>query len=182
MPRSWCAISKWRGNFNIFLVFSQITDIYVPLSVGGTVYFAQPDVLKVSCISLFSRQVKPFIGCIPFDKGVIKIMMVKNIQGSLAETLREVRPTTFFGVPRVWEKIFEKMQAIGKQTTGIKKTIATWFVKNFKAKFLADCWSFSPHFVLGQNALARPIIGVEWKGNDCKNILFTTKSRKMVGT
>jgi long-chain-fatty-acid--CoA ligase ACSBG len=49
-------------------------------------------------------------------------------QGTLAETLREVRPTCFFGVPRVWEKIYEKMQAIGKQTTGIKKTIATWLV------------------------------------------------------
>ncbi|CAM9492674.1 unnamed protein product [Phaeothamnion confervicola] len=48
------------------------------------------------------------------------------LRGSLARTLREVRPTVFFGVPRVWEKIFEKMQEIGKSTKGVKKRIATW--------------------------------------------------------
>lgn len=48
------------------------------------------------------------------------------LKGTLTETTREVRPTVFFGVPRVWEKIAEKMQAIGKQTTGIKKSISTW--------------------------------------------------------
>jgi len=37
-----------------------------------------------------------------------------------------VKPTLFLGVPRVWEKIAEKMKAVGAKTTGIKKTIATW--------------------------------------------------------
>ena len=45
----------------------------------------------------------------------------------MVETLREVRPTTFFGVPRVWEKIYEKMVSVGKTTTGVKKTIANWY-------------------------------------------------------
>jgi len=31
------------------------------------------------------------------------------LRGSLAVTLRDVRPTYFMGVPRVWEKIYEKM-------------------------------------------------------------------------
>jgi len=73
-------------------IAAQITDIYIPLSTGGTVYFAQPDALK----------------------------------GSLVDTLREVRPTTFFGVPRVWEKIYEKMKEVGKSTRGLKLTIANW--------------------------------------------------------
>ncbi|KAJ0409442.1 hypothetical protein P43SY_002332 [Pythium insidiosum] len=48
------------------------------------------------------------------------------LKGSLGVTLKEVRPTLFFGVPRVWEKIAEKMWSIAAQTTGIKKRIATW--------------------------------------------------------
>uniref|UniRef100_A0AAR2J035 long-chain-fatty-acid--CoA ligase n=1 Tax=Pygocentrus nattereri TaxID=42514 RepID=A0AAR2J035_PYGNA len=35
------------------------------------------------------------------------------LKGSLAQTLREVRPTSFLGVPRVWEKMQEAMKAIG---------------------------------------------------------------------
>merc|ERR1712038_90871 len=48
------------------------------------------------------------------------------LRGSLGTTLKDVRPTIFFGVPRVWEKIYDKMQEVGKSTTGIKKKISTW--------------------------------------------------------
>ena len=40
--------------------------------------------------------------------------------------MRRVKPAIFFGVPRVWEKIGEKIKAAGAQSTGIKKKIATW--------------------------------------------------------
>ena len=36
-------------------------------------------------------------------------------------SLREVRPTYFFAVPRVWEKFEEAMVAIGRKNTGVKK-------------------------------------------------------------
>jgi len=48
------------------------------------------------------------------------------LKGSLGATLKEVRPTIFFGVPRVWEKIYAKMQEVAKSTTGIKKKLSTW--------------------------------------------------------
>ena len=48
------------------------------------------------------------------------------LKGSLTTSLKEVKPTFFFGVPRVWEKIQEKMVQIGRETTGIKKMISTW--------------------------------------------------------
>ena len=51
------------------------------------------------------------------------------LRGSLGATLKEVRPTIFFGVPRVWEKIYGKMQEVAKSTTGIKKKISTWAKK-----------------------------------------------------
>lgn len=48
------------------------------------------------------------------------------LKGALVETLREIRPTFFFGVPRVWEKVMEKMREIGASTTGFKKVLAAW--------------------------------------------------------
>jgi len=37
------------------------------------------------------------------------------LQGSLVETLKDVRPTFFFSVPRVWEKIDEKLKEVAAQ-------------------------------------------------------------------
>jgi len=41
-------------------------------------------------------------------------------------TLKDVRPTIFFGVPRVWEKIYDKMQEVAKSSKGLKKKLSTW--------------------------------------------------------
>merc|ERR1739845_204640 len=46
--------------------------------------------------------------------------------GSLGARLQSVRPTVFLGVPLVWEKIADKMRAVGASTTGVKKKLATW--------------------------------------------------------
>eukprot|EP01147_Barroeca_monosierra_P001925 gene1925-5014_t len=51
------------------------------------------------------------------------------LKGTLVDTLKDVRPTLFLGVPRVWEKIEEKMRAVGAATTGFKKKIGTWAKK-----------------------------------------------------
>ncbi|XP_018018310.1 long-chain-fatty-acid--CoA ligase ACSBG2 isoform X2 [Hyalella azteca] len=48
------------------------------------------------------------------------------LKGSLVNTLKEVRPTAFLGVPRVWEKIYERMMDVGRKTKGLKRSIATW--------------------------------------------------------
>ena len=48
------------------------------------------------------------------------------LQGSLAVTMREVRPTAFLGVPRVWEKMQEKMVEIARQNSGFKRKVAVW--------------------------------------------------------
>ncbi|KAK9408896.1 long-chain-fatty-acid-CoA ligase ACSBG2-like [Crotalus adamanteus] len=48
------------------------------------------------------------------------------LKGSLVETLREVRPTAFMGVPRVWEKMQEQMKSVGAKSSMLKKKIAVW--------------------------------------------------------
>jgi len=45
--------------------------------------------------------------------------------GTIKFRLQSVEPTLFLGVPRVWEKIAEKLQAIGAATGGFKKVLAT---------------------------------------------------------
>jgi len=48
------------------------------------------------------------------------------LKGSLTTTMKHVKPTFFFGVPRVWEKIEEKMVQMGRETKGVTKVLSTW--------------------------------------------------------
>lgn len=63
--------------------------------------------------------------------------------GTFGQRLQFVRPTIFLGVPRVWEKIAEKLQAVGAKTTGWfccfrKKAISAW-AKRQGAASAANC-------------------------------------------
>ncbi|XP_029294937.1 long-chain-fatty-acid--CoA ligase ACSBG2-like isoform X2 [Cottoperca gobio] len=48
------------------------------------------------------------------------------LKGSLVNTLKEARPTCFLGVPRVWEKMQEKMKAVGAKASPMRRTVAGW--------------------------------------------------------
>lgn len=73
-------------------VAAQVLDIYITITTGASLYFADKDALK----------------------------------GTLVNTLQEVQPTKFLAVPRVWEKIYEKMMQVASQNGYIKKSIASW--------------------------------------------------------
>jgi len=47
-------------------------------------------------------------------------------KSTIANRLRAVKPTAFLGVPRVWEKIAEKLKAKGAQTKGFAKLLASF--------------------------------------------------------
>ncbi|RLN48936.1 hypothetical protein BBJ28_00003269 [Nothophytophthora sp. Chile5] len=49
------------------------------------------------------------------------------LRGGLLDTLQEVRPHFFFGVPRVWEKMMESLQQkLGAAPNGFKKSLMFW--------------------------------------------------------
>ena len=48
------------------------------------------------------------------------------LQGTLVETLQHAKPTIFFAVPRVWEKMEEKMKEIASQAPSIIQKISAW--------------------------------------------------------
>lgn len=48
------------------------------------------------------------------------------LKGTLVDTLREVKPTLFFAVPRVYEKMMERMLEMGATVTGVKRMLADW--------------------------------------------------------
>ena len=47
-------------------------------------------------------------------------------QGSLVNTLREVEPTSHLGVPRVWEKIMERIQEVGAGSGFLWRKMLLW--------------------------------------------------------
>mmetsp|Transcript_50983 Transcript_50983/g.75655 ORF Transcript_50983/g.75655 Transcript_50983/m.75655 type:complete len:761 (-) Transcript_50983:236-2518(-) len=89
---------------------------YLPLShVAGMMV----DIISPLCISAFDDGWVTLTFARPYDLSV----------GSLGDRLRQVKPTIFLGVPRVWEKVQETMQRVGAATTGLRKKIATWAKK-----------------------------------------------------
>lgn len=90
-------------------IAAQLEDVYFPLY--STANYPQP------CTLWFARP--------------------DALKGSLLGTLLHVRPTLFFGVPRVWEKFMEKMRAAGKAGGFLTKIIGDWAKSIGSANFEA---------------------------------------------
>ena len=48
------------------------------------------------------------------------------LRGTLIDNLREVRPTVFVGVPRVFEKLEEKMRELGRSAPAPRRALVEW--------------------------------------------------------
>ncbi|XP_007109417.3 long-chain-fatty-acid--CoA ligase ACSBG2 [Physeter macrocephalus] len=73
-------------------IAAQMMDIWTPMKVGASIYFAQPDALK----------------------------------GTLVNTLQEVKPTAFLGVPRIWEKMHEKIKETVGKSSSLRRKVFSW--------------------------------------------------------
>jgi long-chain-fatty-acid--CoA ligase ACSBG len=78
------------------------------------------------------------------------------LKGSLLKTLTEARPTIFLGVPRVFEKIQEKMMQAGAQSGAIKRSLGSW-AKNVTLKHHLDCMAGNNSISI-QYKLARALV------------------------
>ncbi|ROL42514.1 Long-chain-fatty-acid--CoA ligase ACSBG2 [Anabarilius grahami] len=85
----------------------------------------EEEVVSYLPLSHVAAQVQDMWICMRFA-AVTNFAEPDALKGSLANTLREVRPTGFLGVPRVWEKMQEAMKAVGAKSSVMKKKIGDW--------------------------------------------------------
>nr|XP_035976577.1 long-chain-fatty-acid--CoA ligase ACSBG2-like isoform X2 [Halichoerus grypus] len=55
-----------------------------------------------------------------------KGVMLSHDNGTLINTLQEVKPTTFLGVPRIWEKMQEMIKENGIKFSSLRKKVFSW--------------------------------------------------------
>ena len=87
--------------------------------IGGR---AEDQVVSYLPLSHIAEQVASLHGPMAFGASVTFAESMEK----LGDALREVRPHYFLAVPRVWEKIQEKIIAAGAKNPPLKKKIAAW--------------------------------------------------------
>ncbi|MCX7606160.1 MAG: long-chain fatty acid--CoA ligase [Bacteroidia bacterium] len=81
---------------------------------------------------------------------------------TIGENLKEVKPHVFTSVPRLLEKVYERIMTTGRSLTGLKRTLFFWalgLVENYDPE-KASTYSISYRIQL---ALARALVFKKWK-------------------
>ncbi len=90
---------------------------------------------------------------------------------TLGEDIKSVKPQIFSAVPRVLEKVYEKIMATGESLTGIKRALFFWAIR-LGEKYDLDETKFSASYRF-QLKIARKLIFTKWKealGGEIKGI------------
>jgi long-chain acyl-CoA synthetase len=102
-----------------------------------------------------------------FEKVVSYIYMYRGVSiyyaeslDTIGDNLKEVKPSLFSTVPRLLEKVYEKIMGKGKELTGIKKNLFFWAV-GVGSKFEVGK-KMSPLYKL-QLAIANKLIFSKWR-------------------
>lgn len=86
---------------------------------------AQETLISYLPLSHIAAQIVDIYACITIA-GTVYFAEKDALKGSLSKTLRSVRPTRFLGVPRVYEKMHEKMLEIGANQSFLMRAVGSW--------------------------------------------------------
>ena len=89
----------------------------------------------------------------------VSIYYAENLE-TIGDNLKEVKPNLFSTVPRLLEKVYEKIMNKGRELTGIKKSLFFWAVA------VGSRYEVDKHMGLGYNiqlAIANKLIFSKWR-------------------
>jgi len=95
------------------------------VAIGITTITAEDCALSYLPLSHIAEQM--FTLHIPITTGA-RVYFAESIE-AVPENLKEVQPTIFFGVPRIWEKFHAGISAKLKEATGVKAQLVKWAMK-----------------------------------------------------
>uniref|UniRef100_A0A671RPK8 long-chain-fatty-acid--CoA ligase n=1 Tax=Sinocyclocheilus anshuiensis TaxID=1608454 RepID=A0A671RPK8_9TELE len=109
----------------VMLSHDNITWTATAAGLMTSLKMSEEEIVSYLPLSHVAAQVQDMWICMRFA-AITNFAEPDALKGSLANTLREVRPTSFLGVPRVWEKMQEAMKSVGAKSSVMKKKIADW--------------------------------------------------------
>jgi long-chain acyl-CoA synthetase len=122
-----------------------------------------------NCAMIYPKDVKTALSFLPlshvFERMLIYLYMYTDVAVYYAESMdtivadiQFVQPNCFTTVPRLLEKVYEKIMEKGKELTGIKKSIFYWSVKLAEQYEPEKDWFYN--FKLG---IARKLVFKKWQ-------------------
>ncbi|MDI1482041.1 long-chain fatty acid--CoA ligase [Polyangium sp. y55x31] len=125
--------------------------------VGGT---AQDCVLSYLPLSHIAEQVFTIHGCITMGGSAYFAESIEKV----SDNLKEVQPTLFFGVPRIWEKFHAGVQGKLKEAKGAKKALVAWAMDIAREATAVKMRGGQPEGALGlQYKLAQKLVFTKLK-------------------
>ncbi|WP_400192403.1 AMP-dependent synthetase/ligase [Hymenobacter sp. B81] len=158
----------------------QPEDLLTLIYTSGTTGFPKGVMLTHNNILSNCRNSQPFVPvtkddtalsflplCHIFERMVTYLYMINGVSiyyaesmETIADNLREVKPTIFTTVPRLLEKVYDKIVAKGHDLTGVKKNLFFWAL-NLGLTY--DTQEDKGFFYNTQLKLARKLIFSKWQ-------------------
>jgi long-chain acyl-CoA synthetase len=132
---------------NLAWTAAQVADVIDPKHSDSVISYLPLSHIAEQIFSLHGPATFGF--CVNFAESIEK----------LPENLKEVRPTLFFAVPRIWEKFHAGVSGKLAQATGVKKALAGWALSVGERAMAERMRGKAPGSLLGlQERLAEKLV------------------------